>query len=473
MSEPVPLGPDDDIAPPEPLLPWLARMLRELAALPATLRRARGFLQRECGADVLDAQLAAFCGYHQQPERRHYRMRPWLPVSPGEIDAEQVVGMPVSQFALVARMAMEIEDPIVAYSYQSGLGFRDLLPSLARFMGRDPESRAYAEASGLDWCDSAWCAEEHRHGNALHRILERLLPGRSVLRTNPSGAEDPLDTRAYALGHMDSRQATEWNAAAIYAALLTHAEGPLHRWLRNVFRDEVKHLAILSAADRYLRGPRPGRRLWGMLASILEQLRYHGAQRSGRGQAAQDPVFVLEILFTHVVVERRIRCWLRTLPHATLQRIFDQPSRLPEHSRGELPPREAEARAEERRRGEQEREQLSLWRPRERSAMFTYRELVERHRGTIDDVIERVFDGFRGAECPTSAAATRVRAHIARLSVRDLGGIPSAALPSVRRALVERLRDYQVDNNFETRAMRGERPLREDWFNPRLESLTA
>ena len=85
--------------------------------------------------------------------------------------------MPAPELALMLHVAMEIEEPIVAYSRQTGEGFRVLLPALSRFMGRSEAQARLAEERGEAWCESCWCAEERRHAPAFARLIERVLAG--------------------------------------------------------------------------------------------------------------------------------------------------------------------------------------------------------------------------------------------------------------------------------------------------------
>ena len=85
-----------------------------------------------------------------------------------------------------------------------------------------------------------------------------------------------------ALRLLAGRQSSEWNASSVYVVLAAHATGALHTVMRNVARDEIKHLAILSALDRYLLGPRP----WRRFADLIGPPRRSTGATSGAGRPA-------------------------------------------------------------------------------------------------------------------------------------------------------------------------------------------
>lgn len=451
--------------PEESQLQWARRILLSLGYAPTYLHRLHRIVADEYSTRVMDANLWAYWGFHQIPDHAHYQMRTWVPVTVSKIDGSEVDGILPELFATYARVAMEIEDPIMLYSIQSGAGFRKLLPGLGRFMGRDPESVKYAREHKLHWCDSAWCAEEDRHGNALARIFHQLV-GKPPARDNPAPGEEAIETIEYALAHVDSRQSAEWTASGTYLTLLAHSHGNLHKHLRNVFRDEVKHLAIMSAVDRYLRGPQPWRRFHGMFKILWERIRAHRHERSGADSGISEPVFFLEILYAHMLNEYYTRRWLATLPYPTLRKIFETPSRLPESAK-DVPDAETLARWEaDKATAARLRAELTWWTPEERARTLAQQRFVEVHRGTLERIVAERFRGFRGAEEPDGPESRRVRGEIARLKPADLrpfGNVDDVA--SVRRALLDTLRGHQIENNFQTRVFRGELAPDGEWFN--------
>jgi hypothetical protein len=257
-------------------------------------------------------------------------------------------------------VAMEIEDPIVDYSHQNGEGFRFLLPGLARFMGRNQDEADYARAHGLTWCESAWCAEERRHGAAFATAIERLT-GEAPARDNPNQPKAMTSDEDLALEHLVSREAAEWSSSSTYTAMAAHANGMLHTLLRNMARDEIKHLCILSAADVYLRGPGPWRRFGELLRIGAANFRGQQRRRSRGNQMAANAATRVEVVAAHLMMEWRLRRWLAGLSLDTLRIVFETDS--PSIAAGMLEPAEQariDARLAQNRR---RREELSRWRP--------------------------------------------------------------------------------------------------------------
>jgi len=465
----VPVPSAQSVMPEESTLQWASRVMRSLGYTPTYLRRLHQIVAEEYSTRVMDANLWAFWGYHQMPEHSHYQMRTWLPVPIGKISAEEVDGIRPELFATYARVAMEIEDPIMLYSIQSGAGFRKLLPGLGRFMGRDPESVLYAQQNQLHWCDSAWCAEEDRHGNALARIFRQLV-GRDPARDNPAPGEEAIETIEYALNHVDSRQSAEWTASGTYLSMLAHSHGNLHKHLRNVFRDEVKHLAIMSGVDRYLRGPQSWRRFRGMFAILWERVKAHRSERSGADSGITEPVYFMEILYAHMLNEYYTRRWLSTLPYPILRKIFETPTTLPDAAKGT--PSEEQLAQWNRDKDEAARLRTALtwWTPKDRRLALEQRNYTQANEQGFHHLISESLDGFRGAEEPDSEGDARARRAINRLTRADSARYVDAGdMVRVRQALVDALRGYQIENNFQTRVFRGELAPDPEWFNIKRE----
>lgn len=453
------------VMPEESTLQWASRILQSLGYSREYFRRLHTIVAAEYSTRVMDANLWSYWGYHQIPEHKHYQMRTWVPVPVSQINPAEVDGIRPELFATYARVAMEIEDPIMLYSIQSGAGFRKLLPGLGRFMGRDPESVAFAKENNLHWCDSAWCAEEDRHGNALARIFRQLI-GQDPARDNPAPGEEAIETIDYALKHVDSRQSAEWTASGTYLTLLAHSHGNLHNHLRNVFRDEVKHLSIMSAVDRYLRGPQPWRRFRGMFEILWERVKAHRNERSGADSGIAEPVFFMEILYAHMLNEVYTRRWLSTLPYPILRKIFETPSRLPDSAKA-TPDAATLARWEEDKRlASQLRTELTWWTPKAREEELAQWNWTQKHAVALDALIAQLFQGFRGAEEPGSVEDQAVRNRIDLLAPGDLRPhLVTRDMYPVRRALRDALRGYQIENNFQTRVFRGELEPDPEWFN--------
>lgn len=357
--------------------------LHQLLRLPRTLRAIRRILRDDCSFASADEHLWAFRGFHLESSDPHYRARSWQKAAIAGIGPGDVLALAPGELAFMMHVAMEIEDPIVEYSHQNGEGFRLLLPTLGRFMGRNDEERDYASRHGLSWCESPWCAEERRHGNLFARLIERLTAS-APPRDNPNQPRAVTCNEDDALRHLASRQAAEWASSSTYAVMAAHATGDLHTMLRNVERDEIKHLCVLSAADLYLLGPRPWRRMGDLIRIGLDNYRGQRRTRSGGDAIGANHVTAIEVVVAHVMLEYYLRKWLASIPVSTLIAVFETPSNLAELTDSTPGPGE-QARLEERR---QARMALPRWRPRaRRRALAVPSRRAERRRRLRDHQI--------------------------------------------------------------------------------------
>ena len=409
--------------------------LWQLRHLPKTLLAVRRIIAADYQVPVLDEHLWSFRGFHEDADNPRYRARPWQKVWLGAVTADDVVGLAVWEMAFMLNVARELEEPILEYSHQNGEGFRLLLPSLARFLGKNRDEVAYAARHNLPWCESPWCAEERRHATTFARIIERLTdtsPGRD----NPNSQNVVTATEADAVKLVISRQAAEWNSSSTYVVLTAHATGKLHDLLRNVARDEVKHLAILGAVDRYLFGPRRWRRLGDLLRLSIDQFNAQRRRRSGGDLMGTNPVTALEVVAAHLVSEYYIRRWLETLPLRVVASIFETSSRLAEMAVADLTPDQQAASEASLRQGKEQRDLLTRWDPEERRRALEQRAFETEQATVIERMVASEFGGFRGAETPGSRQDRILRRRI-----------PTRGHRLVSASLLDRLREYQVSKH--------------------------
>jgi hypothetical protein len=423
--------------------------LRHAMRLPRTLRNIFRTVREDFSPAALDECLWAFWGFHQESWDAHYRMRPWTKAQLSAIRAGDVTGgLAVWEMALMMYIAMEDEDPILEYTEQSGEGFRFLLPALGRFMGKNEEQARYGAEHGIPWCEGAWCAEERRHSNAFARIIERLT-GLSPSRENPNTPMVVTADEKSAVEHIISRQTTEWNASSSYIVMAAHAAGDLHILVRNMARDEIKHLCILSSADTYLFGPRPLGRFVDLVKLGIGNYQRQRAARSGGALLGTNWALAVEGIFSHLLTAIYLTKWLRTVPLRTLTAVFETPSKLPELAAfAPSPERQAEI-DEIAREGERKRRTLARWKPKERNKALEQRCFEEKnkqlHARLLQLMVATKLGGFTGAEQPGSAADKKARKQIRRMSKGP-----------VRTALKEMLRDYQIRNNRHVRERKEE-----------------
>jgi hypothetical protein len=301
-------------------------------------------------------------------------------------------------------------------------------------MGKNQDEAAYAAAHQLPWCESPWCAEERRHGNAFARIIERLVSTRPG-RDNPNRPMIATPKEEDAVRLIISREAAEWNSSSTYVVMAVHATGELHELLRNIARDEMKHLAILSAADRYLFGPRPWHRFVRLVRNSLEEFRGQKHKRTGGELLGTSWITAVEVIAAHLMAEWQMRKWLKGLPLSTLEWTFEARSTLPDIAVIEITA-ERRARLEGGlKKGREQRLNLSRWNPAARRGAQAARERERVHRKELD-VLATEFANFAGAEVPGSPADRALREKIRRSAPRVLRGF-----------LIERLRDHQIRNS--------------------------
>jgi hypothetical protein len=411
------------------------------------LRRTLPLIRRIIGQDydfsALDENLWAFRGFHESPDDPHYRARRWVKARIGGITPSDVLDLPVWELAFMMNVAMELEDPILDYSRQNGEGFRVLLPSLARFMGKNQDEAAFAAAHHLPWCESPWCAEERRHANTFARIIERLT-NTSPDRQNPNRPMIATPEEEDAVRLIISREAAEWNSSSTYVVMAAHATGDLHDLIRNVARDEIKHLAILSAADRYLFGPRPWRRFVQLVRNSMDEFRGQKHKRSGGQLLGTSWITATEVIVAHLLAEARMRKWLRSLPLLTLSGIFETPAHLPDPATL-IAPVDRRARLDEAlENGRERRAKLLRWPSAARRRAENDQACERVHEAALDALVAKALGHFAGAEVPGSRGEKVLRRKIRRVAARRLRG-----------CLQHLLRDYQIRNNRYVRA--GER----------------
>jgi hypothetical protein len=406
---------------------------RQALALAPTIRRMWRIAIEDFAPAQLDRHLRAFRGFHEDPDAIEYRMRPWQKTRPNEAGPRDVVGIAPWELALMFQIAMENEEPIPAYTRQSGEGFRFLLPALGRFMGTTREQARYLAEQGLPWCVGPWCAEEHRHSNTLARLIERVM-GRPPRRDNPNQPIVVTSEEKAAFEHLMSRQTTEWNASSSYLVMAAHSQGELHKIVRNLERDEVKHLAILGAVHCYLFGWQPWRRLWVVIRQGLANYGLQRQRRSGGRMLGANPVTAVEGIVAHLLTEFFVRRWLRTVPLRTLRAVFEAPSRLQELASTETEPGEAERIQETDRREAERRVALGRWSARQREAAERLARFERESSGLIESRIAIELDSFSGAEIAGSDGDLALRRRLLR------GAGPRA----LRSVVLERLRDYQI-----------------------------
>jgi hypothetical protein len=396
---------------------------RQAFRLPCTLRAIFRMVREEFHPAALDEHLWAFEGFSLRRDDPLCRARPWRKVRLNGIGPGSVIAMAAEEMTDMLDVSMEIEEPIQEYSLQNGEGFRLLLPRLGQFLGKSQEEAEEAARQGRPWCESPWCAEERRHANSFARMIERLT-GAPPERRNPNRPRTATADEADARRLLISRQSAEWNSSSTYIVMAAHASGDLGRLIRNIASDEVKHLAILGAADLYLLGPRPWRRFGGLIRNGLDEYRGHQKRRSRGARMGSNPVTAFEVIVCHLLEEFRVRKWLAGLPLCTLEAIFEEPAGVREEPGGPV------------REEEEKRRSLARWAQESRRRALGQRGFEQSRRQELDDAAARL-GRFAGAEADGSPGDRNLRK-----------GIRGLARGRLRTALLDRLRDYQIRRQY-------------------------
>lgn len=428
-------------------------VLRQALHLPKTLLTIFKIIREDFSAAALDENLWALWGFHQEvsnhlPKDPHYRARTWQKAQLRNIGPQDVVGgLAVWEMAFMMNVAMENEDPIMEYTVQNGEGFRFLLPTLGRFMGKNEAQAKYAAEHGLPWCESAWCAEERRHSNAFARIIERLV-NISPSRENPNEPMVVTADEPAAVRHIISRQVVEWNASSSYIVMAAHSapSSDLRVLVRNIVRDEIKHLSILSAADAYLFGPRLWQRFVDWVKLGIGNYRNTRAVRSSGDLLGSNPALSVEGVAAHLLTAFYVSKWLRTVPLHTLATVFETPSKLPDLAAFSPAPDQQGQMDETLQKGKAKRLGLVRWDSEPGARALSQRQFEEAHVRTIEKIIVAELDGFQGAEIPGSRREQIIRRRIANLTL-DSHGLEAYGKRMLRTCLSDRLRHDQIQNN--------------------------
>ncbi len=427
--------------------------LNQVQEIIRTYRQLRAELDEAMTTSELDEQLDAFRGFHHDLKDSHFSRRTWKNFDISKVKKEEIVGIDPEVYAQVARFAMEVEAPTIPYSYTTGESLSNLFPKIGRFMGKDVSQQKYSQEKNIRACESAWCAEEERHAGFLAQIVHRIT-GEMPSLDNANVADSNARDEKSAMKHLAERQTYEWNATSAYTFLMVHSTGYLREAMRNILRDEVKHLTIMSSAYTYIYGFRPWKRFMGIINNSLEIRKKHDGKRTDTQSLQSNKMAMIKMVLTHLIVEAKMRKYLRTLPHHVLQKYFDSPSDLPQLGQSGLSEADKLEIENTRESYKQRRYKLAWWKPSEAQETLKRLSFAETHKAIIERIVQQEFSGFHEALTPESPGTLIMNSQMALFvknkKYRDY--FPSYIEDKViarylPRILYDQLREHQLRNN--------------------------
>ncbi|MBK9294594.1 MAG: hypothetical protein IPM57_09135 [Oligoflexia bacterium] len=397
------------------------------------------------------------------------RLRPWPKVdgSFGAIKLSDVTGINPNTFVKTAMLASEIEEPINAYSDNSGEVIRVISPQASRFMGKTAEEalalknkQESLKKEGKrppSYCTNSWCFEENRHEGTLATISQNIV-GRPLPMNAPFSAYPNLNPLRVndAFFHLIARNDTEWHAASAYFFLGAHSKNALNQWVANVRHDELKHMSIFGGLYKYLRGNTYNSRLKGMLLKMLEEIKEKDS-KSDYADFASEPLSLLELAYVHIMYEKEIRLFFKSLPLKSLRKIYETKVNLEPL---ESTPIEASKLLQLKQAIEQEtkmRKTLARWPKSQRKHYEELEDFEKQFDALIIKIISDLeyFKGAEDFENPKHIELISTINYMTESQIAAVYGVSIGAkqLALLKQSLQETIRDYQIMNNQTVRSL--------------------
>ncbi|MEQ1665841.1 MAG: hypothetical protein ABL927_10735, partial [Bdellovibrionales bacterium] len=432
---------------------------RQLKGFFNTLSRLKNEIDVGFSQEVMDRGLFDFYGATQLGLKES-QLRQWDNIAGGffAVRPQQIVNMSPLEWAKIAYFASETEAPIHDYSTNSGDAFRAFLPSVSTFMGKNEEQylsymqrqkTLSGDQSAFNdlgpFCTNVWCKEENRHELAVKNIGDhvQIIPN----KTRATYTADPLgdfSNTEFAIKHLVGRNSSEWNANSVYMFLRAHSNGAANQWIDNIRKDETKHMAIFSAAFKYIFGNQLNLRTQGMLKKI-KALRVEAQNTNTNGSVLKGQnITLFEILVTHLMIEKKIRDFIKSVPFKTMRKFFDSPVKtIAEPESLQISQEKQNVISNMIIRERKSRERLERWAPEERMKYLALQRVESEQAPLIESIILNLYNSFNGCEVPFSVGAKRVIRQIDQLQT----GLDVETNSLIQESLRETLRDYQIMNN--------------------------
>ncbi len=429
------------------------KFVDQLKGLPGTLDRIKTLVNNEMDPKILDSRVFDFYGYLNL-ELDASRVRAWKTVDGGykAISLNDVRDLDPTTFSKVSMIAHEIEIPINPYSDNSGETLRVVSPQASRFMGKTTEE-AIAHQGNRVYCTNSWCTEENRHANVLQNGATGLV-GYKLKSSAPFDAYEGLDPLKPkdAFFHLVARNDTEWHAGSAYFYLGGHSDKALGTFMQNIREDEIKHMSLFGGLYKYIFGDTYQARLSGMLQKALHETGEKGTKSEFGDVFNTEPLSVLEILYTHVIYEKKIREFFKSLPLKSLRKIYETDVKLPPLNAVAMDAQKAEKIARATEQETSRRKALARWPKAQREAAEALEYFEINHKELLDKIIKERYATFKGAEYYKNPKHEELLADIGKLTPELLqkeygANLTSKEVGLLKKSISDTIRDYQIMNN--------------------------
>ena len=230
----------------------------------------------EMSHEFMTEALRAFDAYLRNGQLKQYRIRRWQPGKSFSNVSFDDLEMDAHEFMLASSVALEIEGPFLdqtrGYPWESAMSFEKILPALSRYVGKVDAEQVTALVQGESVrCDRNWCMEEFRHPNLWLQLINRMTGIEHKFSDFTINDNDSLDfTEQGGIMHLSNRVASEVGASSSYLTIASKLKGSTGAFIREMYRDELKHLAIFGSASQYINGYRPWKRRLELLRDNLD-----------------------------------------------------------------------------------------------------------------------------------------------------------------------------------------------------------
>ncbi len=436
------------------------RLKDQIVGLKASLSLQKKMVQEEMNPAALDGNLFDFYGYLNLGLDAS-RLREWeTPENAfGGVKLADIKHMDPVVFVKILMLASQIEQPINGYSDASGSIFQ-LFPQATRFMGKTEEEAAFHRKSRERLhCKNSWCEEENRHELMLENLARRLV-GFVLPNNRPFYADDtlrwfkPSDVQF----HVAARANNELAASSTYFMLGAHSEGNTAVYLRNIRGDEVKHSTVFAGLYHYLSGNTYFSRLRGVLKKMWIEFLDKDENSEYAKVLKEEPIMLIEGLYTQVQYEKQIKKYIATLPLKTLRKFFETDINLEPLPAEAMDPVKKQRFDVLKKIEKSRREALAGWPRAQREAAYKLEYFEVENNEALSALISRKFNYFKGAEEYGNAGDLKIKSEIEKLSWDELKtfNFVMASKNDVtlaKTSLLATLRDYQILNNRKVRRM--------------------